>query len=401
MKNKILLCACSLAVLVGLLTSCKNDADVVGISQGIAKKTLLGIYTYTQIDSASMQVFKKECALKKDDAGNQVGYYRESKAGQGAPKDESTSFTWDAAIAADNLSMLVTAQLEDGTTMTFTWVDGIIVADSKSYDKSVSGLSDVDIQNTINANIENTTFQGSSAAYHEHLDTIPYLAWKTKVDRKSYAPEDTAAAAQKYRDQLAPHMDTIVWYLRTQVAEHTLGYVYLDTVFAGEDTTYVPRNVVYVDPVANTSGKHLITYLTSEVKKLVAQVNDRPSSQIVSTMTFKRVNNVNTAVYSIERHEWSNEYYINPASEKAYAYDSIYTFTASAWVTASFVNAKKFDILLSGKEELTLKQVEGGVEVKNKETAKEGAFTTLSISEFDKNKGVATQAEIKYSLLNN
>jgi hypothetical protein len=395
--NSIKLTALVLAVVS--LAGCKKDVDTIGISDSLANKTMLGIYTYTEIDSATMQVYKKECALKRDNDGNQTGYYRESKDGQGVPSDVTTPITWSAEMAPDNMSMLLKLTLEGGKTMDLVWADGIIKADGKNYEKSLSGLSDIDTQNSINDNLQNTAFEGSAYIYHEHLDTVPYLAWKTKVDRKSYLPEDTAAKKQEYLEQLLPFTDTIVWYLRTQVAEHTLGYVYLDTVISGEDTTYVPMNMVYVDPTPNTAGKHLITYLTSEIKKRVDQVNDRPSTAIYSAMSFKRVNGVNTAAYIYEYHEYSKEYYTDPTSPKATVYDSTYVFDAEdGWVTASFANAKKFDILLSGTETTLLYEEAGGVKKREENVMKMSAFGILSISGYDKNKGEATQADLKYTM---
>ena len=384
-------------VLVGM-AGCQKDVDVIGMSEKIAEKTMLGIYTYTSIDSATMNVTKHELALKQAADGAQNGYYRESFAGQGPVADVSHDLTWESAIAADKLSMKITTKLDNGETKNFTWKDGNIEAEGEYYSKSVSGLSDIEVQNGIYDAIQNTVFDGAVAEYHEHLDTVPYLAWKTKVDRKAYLPADTAEAKAKYMNDLAPYIDTIVWYLRTQVPEHTLGYVYLDTVIAGTDTSYVPVNIVYVDPTPNSAGKHLITYLTSETKKRVDQLNDRPSIMVISTMTYKRADNKNTAVYEYRKIEYSNEYYTNPTSPKATEYDSLYVMNADGWVIASISNAKKFDLLLSGKETVVVKETEGGAPKRDESTTKESAYTVLSISGFDKIKGEATQADLKYKL---
>lgn len=384
-------------VLVGM-SGCQKDVDVIGLSNGIANKTMLGIYTYTSIDSAAMIVTKHELALKEKEDGSKVGYYRECKKGQGAGSDVSVDITWEATMAEDNLSMKVVAHLKNGESKTYKWQDGNITGNGEYYAKSVSGLSGIDVQNGIYDALENTAFDGMYAEYYEHLDTVPYLAWKTKVDRKAYAPEDTAQAKAKYMQNLEPYIDTIVWYLRTQVPEHTLGYVHLDTIFSEGDTTYVPVNMVYVDPTPNGSGKHLITYLVSEIKKRVEQLNDRPSLQFIGSMNFKRASEKNTAVYVLEKHRYTHEYYLDPTSAKAVKFDSICTFSADGWVIAGIANAKKFDVLLSGKEDLQIRQYEGGEGTRSEDTSKEGAFKVLSISDFDKKKGNATEGGIKYKM---
>lgn len=401
MKNKILLCACSLAVLVGMLSSCKKEADVLGISQSIANKTMLGVYTYTAIDSASMQVFKKECALKKDNAGNQTGYYRESMAGQGAGSDVSIPLTWTAEKAADNLSMNVTMQLGNGTTKTFVWADGVIREGKQEYPKSLSGLSEIDTQNSIYENLENKSLNGVTYTYHEHLDTVPYLAWKTTVE--FVAPADTAARKAEILQSLEEYTDTIIWFLRTQVAEHRLDRVCLDTVIAGEDTSYVLVDLVYIEPKASekdrTKGKHGVTYLVSEIKKRVDQLNDRPATSVRCALEVNRVNNENTAAYAYEYHEWSKEFYTNPDSEKATAYDSLYTFNAKGWAVSTITNSKKFGILLSGNEQTLLKEQKAGTETRNQSINRDGVFTTLSISGFDTKKGEAViNDEVKCKL---
>ena len=401
MKNKILLCACSLAVLVGVLSSCKKDADVLGISKGIANKTMLGIYTYTAIDSATMQVFKKECALKKDNDGNQTGYYRESKAGQGTGSDVSVPMTWAAEMAADNLSMNLTLQLENGTTKTLVWADGVIREGNIEYPKSLSGLSEIDTQNSIYENVENKKMEGVSTAFHEHLDTVPYLAWKTTVE--FVAPADTAAKKAEILQSLEQYTDTIIWFLRTQVAEHRLDRVCLDTVIAGEDTSYVLVDLVYIEPKASekdrTKGKHGVTYLVSEVKDRVDQVNDRPSVAIACALSVDRTSDVNTAVFAYEYRQWSKEYYTDPTSEKAIAYDSLYTFNASAWAVSTITNSKKFNLLLFGDNQIVVKEYKAGSEVRNQTIDRDDVFNTLSLSGYDANKGEATiNEEVKCKL---
>ena len=56
MKNKLLLCVIALIGLVG----CQKDVDVIGTTEKLANKTLLGCYSYTVVDSVAMTTFKKE-----------------------------------------------------------------------------------------------------------------------------------------------------------------------------------------------------------------------------------------------------------------------------------------------------------------------------------------------------
>ena len=396
MKNKLLLCAVALIGLVG----CQKDVDVIGTTDKLANKTMLGCYTYTVVDSATMTTFKKECFLKKDASGNQIGYYRECTAGQGTFADVKKDFKWEALMAVDKLSMSLTVTFEDGSQKSFVWADGILTANNEDYSKSISGTSDVDLQQSIYADLQNTEFAAEALTYHEHLDTVPYLAWSTSV--KFYAPEDTAAAKLQYEEELKPFIDTIVWYLRTMVPTHTLGYAHLDTIFGENDTTFTVSGMVYVDPKASTKGKnkdkHGITYLTSKIEKRIDQVNDRPASLVSSTMAFKRVNDVNTAIYTYELKEWSKEYYIDPADPAATTHDSICTFTASSWMIPAYTNALKFEVLLFGQEQLVEKKTVSGAETLNTDVTKENVHKTLSISAFSIKKGEATQADLKYKL---
>lgn len=400
--NSIKLTALVLAVVS--LAGCQKDTDIFGVTEDIANKTILGYYSYTTLDSTTMQVFKEEYSLQRDNAQQQIGYYRKSTAGQGAKSDGYVDLTWLAVMTPDKLKMEVSSNLKDGSKKNFLWIDGLIQADGKAYEKSISGVSDIDTQNSINTNLENTEFEGVTKAFYEHLEDVKYLAWKTKVDRTSYLPADTAEKKAKYEGQLAQYIDTIVWYLRTQVTEHTLGYVHLDTVFTEDpetheiDTTYVPVNIVYVDPVPNDAGKHLITYLTSEIKKRKDQVNDRPSSIISSTMAFKRSGDVNTASYTYRKQLWAEECYLDPTSAKAISTDSLYSYDATAWMIPSYAGTRQFDVLLKGKETITKNKNISGVDQPTETIVNDPTYHALLISEFDKNKGKATIGEIKYKM---
>jgi hypothetical protein len=174
----------------------------------------------------------------------------------------------------------------------------------------------------------------------------------------------------------------------------------LDTVINGTDTTYQVANLVYVEPTPNSAGKHLITYLVSTVKQRDDQVNDRPKATISSVMEFTRVGDQNSAVYSYELHEWSEEFYTAPTDPKATVHDSISSFVASSWAIPTYTNGLKFDVLLFGKSELTEVKTEGGTETMNTHKEQENVFQTLMISSYSKKKGEATLNELKYTLKN-
>lgn len=399
MKNKLFKLTALLVVVLGL-AGCQKEVDVMGITNDLANKNLQGCYTYTALDSATMTTYKQECFITESATGEHIGYFRTCRAGQGATTDVKIPFTWVAEMAADHLTMKVTAKFEDDTEKQFVWDGGIIKDEDFSYTKSVSGLSDVDVQLAIFADLENTHFEHASTTFFKHLVKVDYLAWNTKVDRKSYAPEDTLAQKNTYLAQLEPYMDTIVWYIRTQVPEHTIGFAHLDTVINGTDTTYQVANLVYVEPTPNSAGKHLITYLVSTVKQRDDQVNDRPKTTISSVMEFTRVGDQNSAVYSYELHEWSEEFYTAPTDPKATVHDSISSFVASSWAIPTYTNGLKFDVLLFGKSELTEVKTEGGTETMNTHKEQEDVFQTLMISGYSKKKGEATLNDLKYTLKN-
>lgn len=399
--NKTLEVIALLAVAVIGLVGCKKNADVLGITEKLANKTMLWCYVCTEVDSVTMTTFTKECMLNSDKDGNKTGYYRECRFGQGAPADVKRPFTYETSRAADNLSMDVVATFENGEQLKFKWADGAVTINNQVYPQTMSGYSDIDVLLKIYENLANTEFASQAATYHEHIVKVPYLEWKTAV--KYYAPEDTAQAKADYLEALKPYTDTIVWFLREIVPSHTLGYARLDTVIDGVDTTYVVADLVYVDPKASEKsknlGKHCITYLASRETTRDVQQNDRPKTLMESTMAFNVTDNSKTAVYTLTKHEWSDEFYKEtPDVSKVITHDSIYTFNASEWIVPAYTNGLKFEILLSGKSEFKEKKVEGGVEKINKEAITDNDYHKLLITGFNKTKGVATEGELNYKL---
>lgn len=384
MKNKLFKLTALLMAVVGL-ASCQKDVDVFGISEELAKdKNMLGAYAFTVVDSATMQVVKKEYNLTKEADGTRKGYYRESEVSQTAPTDDKTTpITWDAVMAEDRLSMLVTVTLQNGTVHELTWSENQLHQKGKTFIKNSS--SEIEAQNTSYAELANTEFVASSSLYYDHKDTVRYLGWVQKnYNRNGVAPTDTASTAATLRASLEPYMDTITWYMRYKSVTHTIGDAYLDTVIAGEDTSYVAVNVVKVNPSPNSRGNHMISYLvkTDTLQWNLEQVNDRPKESVNSTMVFNQTGDTKTGNYSYRYQTWTQEYYTDPTSPKAIATDSTSTMVASAWALTRVTSVKKFDVLMKGK-------ANGGTE---------DSFMTISISGFDKKKGEATVGDLKYTL---
>ena len=260
------------------LAGCKKDVDVIGISDNLANKTMLGYYTYTVLDSTNMQTSKKEYFLDRDDAGNQKGYYRESKAGNGVSTDENIPMTWEAVMAEDRLSMTVTATLQGGKSKSFKWADGIIYEDGNSFAKSMANLSNIDVQNKIYSQISNGEFEVADTTFYDHQEKRYYLGWKTDIDVAATEGEANTKAQAIIDDLEANYHDTIVWYLRTKAKDHKIGtYAQIgDTIVKGEDTTFVLVGLAVVEPLKE--GGFAITYVKKKTGEFeYVQINDRPS----------------------------------------------------------------------------------------------------------------------------
>lgn len=361
------------------LAGCKKDVDVIGISDDLANKTMLGYYTYTSFDSTKMQTLKKEYFLERDNAGNQKGYFRENKSGNAVASDVTTPMTWEAVMAEDNLSMIVTATLQGGKTKSFKWADGIVYEDGLSFEKSVANLSNIEVQNQVYAQIDNVEFECSNTSYHPHTVAVDYLGWKTTT-KKNVAAEDTAKVKQDLIDQMEQYHDTIVWFMKEKTASGYIGTYahYVDTVLGGKDTTLL-IDLAYVNPTPNPQGKFSILYLKSETKTENRQKDDQPSEVIYGNMVFNNVGNVKTATYKWQKSKYSLEHYLKPNTEKDSLIDSVFTMTATAWVVPSFTNQAKFDVLLCGSGDSIITETKAGVE-KQKKIPMEGKYLLLPLS---------------------
>ena len=354
------------------LAGCKKNVDVFGVSEDLANKRLLGYYTYTDLDSTTMQTSKKELYLNRDNAGNQTGYYRENEAGDGVSSDQTTTLTWTSVMAEDKLSMTITTTLKDGSVKTFKWTDGIIYAAGNSYEKSVANISNIDVQQDVYKQVDNVVFECSEIAYHDHIENKDYLHWSIKIAQNKTEDEADALLADTLNTK-ANYQDTIVWFLRNMTNNQKIGTLtYLDTIINGTDTTF---NVVgYGKKVLNAKGKYNVQYLVSSVKTMQVQVNDWPKSIVYSIITLKNSGNTRTAEYKWQKSYAGREHYMpeyKGVHKNDTTLDSIYTFTASKWVIPSFTNQAKFDILLLGNSDSTVTRTDKGVKtvlVDKKET---------------------------------
>lgn len=378
-------------MVVACFAACQHDADVIGISEGRAKEKMLGAYAHTAVDSVLMQVTKIEYKLAKEN-GVATGYCRTSVAGECPLSDVTTPITWDAVIAPDKLSMIVTVTFENGETKQFSWWDGQLHEGDDEYVKSSGTKSEIDYQNTVYATLSNTEFAASKTTYYEHKGRVEFMGWKQKnYNRNGVAPADTNRVANELREGLEEHLDTIIWYMRYRSLTHTVGDAYLDTSIVGTDTTYIPRNIVFVNPNPNTRGNHMISYLVPDdtIHWVIEQINDRPMQRIKSEMKFARQESGESdGSYFFHIQMWKEEDYAsNP--EPPTSKDSLYTVENAVWALTSVASEKKFDVLMKGK----LTQI-----VDNVTKEEEEAFTTISINGFSLADGEATVGEVKYKL---
>ena len=374
MKNNLFKLTALLVVVVGL-AACQRDVDVLGISTGLALENMPGYYTLTEVDSATMTVVKTECYLAKRVNGIGNGHYRVSKSGMCTTTDVEKSITWDAVMAENKLSMTTTIAFEDGETKVLRWSEGVLHDGENVYQKT--GSSSISSLKTIYEDLANTEFEIDKKAYYPHPDTIEFLAWKTDVTY--FAPEDTAAQKQTYLDELVPYMDTIKWYVQN-IGQ--VGTVYVDSV-TGE-----LMNLVVVSPQPASrganKGKHGITHVVmiDTLQTRVDQVNDRPKEITYSTLAFKRAGETNTGSYVYHHQTWTEECYTDPTSPAAIATDSTYTIDASAWAITAVTSNDIFDVLFKGLE--------------NGKTP--NAFNTVSVSEYNRDKGELVVGTLKYLL---
>lgn len=376
MKNNLFKLTALLVVVVGLV-SCRGDESVLPITENLANKTLLGFYTYTTLDSVTMRTSSKEFFLTRDEKDEQNGYYRTNEQGNGVALDESLPLTWTSKMAVDKLSMLIDVIMNNDA-KSIVWQDGVVKIGDQWYEKNIAGVSNIDNLNTIyNKQLANVVFEISETEYHPHTKKVPYLAWDA-ARRSNVAEQDTAKVKQDYLDKLLPQADTIIWFLKNKTPNGYIGNRVhcVDTVIGGRDTTIIV-DLVYV----TGTGPYTVYYLKSSKKSDEVQVDDWPKSVLFSNMIFNRdANNLTTATYKWQKSEFSLEHYLLPGKAADTGTDSVYTFTASAWVVPEYTNLAKFDVMMLGTGDSVISKIEAGVESIVKSETYPNIYQTLNLS---------------------
>jgi hypothetical protein len=382
MKNNFLKLT-ALWMVVVAFAACQHDFDVLGVCNDLAHKNMIGYYTYTAVDSTTMNVTKKEYRIERNENGQPVGYYRESIAGQCETDGFKTPITsWEAVMTTrGKMSMMqVTVTLEGGETRTLEWYDNEMHYGGKTYVKN--SVSEIESQNDVYADLYNTEFSGVLADFFEHKDTIRWIGWGTKDT--FLLPTDTAEFKANILFELEQYMDTIKWYVKEK-KNGKWGNAYVDE--NGE-----LHDVVYVSPKASRTqkGKHACVYLykSDTLEWRIGQINDRPMQRINGEMKYARQGLSNKGYYSCHVWTWEEEAYKDNDNPPA-KLDSLYTIDVSAWALTRVYDVKKFDVLLKGHSKETVNGID---------TEKEEAFTTISITGFNIAEGEATVGEVIYKL---
>ena len=374
MKNKLFKLTALWIVVVGL-AGCQSNENVLPIAENLANKTLLGYYTHTTLDSATMQTASEEYYLMRDANDEQKGYYRTSVIGDNAYSDEQSPLTWSSKIADDQRSMLITATLDKGQVKNFIWQDGVVKENDNWFDKNAGDMSSISLMKTIYLEqLNNVVFEKADTTFHSHTVKAYYLAWEAKR-KQQVAAEDTASVKQGYLNKLLPQMDTIIWFLKNKTST---GYIGNRTHYENIDGKDTIIDLVYV----TGSGPYSVYYLASTRKYDEVQINDQPATILYSNMTFNRVNNLNTASYKWQKSEYSIEHYLKPGRADDKGSDSVYTFTATKWVVPGFTNLAKFDVMMYGTGDSTISKIEAGVQSVVKQETYQDVYQTLNLSSY-------------------
>jgi len=379
MKNKVLKLTAFIFAFVSL-AGCQKDADVLGISERLANQTMLGYYTYTNLDSTTMNVTKQEFFLNRDENGVQNGYYRVSKVGQSSSTDVSTPITWEAKMADDQLSMIITALLKDGTQKTVSWADGIIKEEGKNYTKSAGGLSMIEIQNSVLSEIYNTEYLYTDTSFYSHPKVTKYLAWNFKIWGSAKAADTLRIKDSLTNVILSASKDTIIWFMKYKAENHRVSEAYLDTV------TNELHNIVVVSKESTDAGDFGIKWLKSSEASQTENINDRPSQIIYTNIKLNEAGGVKTASYKYQKSYYSQQHYTKPGTAKDVVIDTTYTFEASKWAMAAVTNLAIFDIVLFGNGDSTFVHAESGATPEPKHVSQKDVYFVMPISNYGKKK---------------
>lgn len=379
MKNKFTLCACALAMVAALLTSCKDKTDILATEAEIAQKTFPGIYAFLGIDSVKVSTNMYEWAILNEN-GKKDGYFRYAATGNMADADVTTNLTWsDATMAENKLSMIIPVDLADNTHKDLVWSDGVIATDG--YVTSKNLISMVDVLRRLHEEFANYDLVYDDTTFYitTKLDTVVYLAWKTEV--VYYTEEQIDSAKQA----LVQYHDTLVWF----------------------NTTYperaVPDTVKFKStPEASGAYKGLykgqVSVPFEETKVNKIETNHGPLHIINSEILFARAaDGATSGSYVLHEQTWTEECYDDPTSAKAIYEDYMGTVSNAKWTFSAFTNAKKFNTVFKGNWDMTLNSTKGGVQQTPEEKHETDYFYELMFSNFNKTDGTIILDGHKYT----
>lgn len=374
LTHSIKVAAVSLIAVIGLV-ACRNDkTDLYAIDANLAQKTLLGIYPYVGVDSVNMNTTIHEWKLENSAEKGRTGYYKVAATGNGVDTDTESPVTWaEAALAADGLSMLIPVTV-NGEQKELKWHDGVVEVDGYVTSKSV--ISVTSTLRAIHADFANLDFVYDDTVSYKtsRLDTTYYLAWKTEV------VSFTQDSIDWYKQFMIDNHDTLMWFNATYPDKAVPDTVRFSTKQQGNGTY---------------KGQISRAYEAMNIQTIVT--NHGPLDIVNSEMVFNRVGNSNTGSYRMHTVSYTEEWYTNPASDKAVMIEEVYELANAKWTPSAFTNVKKFDILMRGDATVSVlsKKYDGTV-IKQEDYTEAGAFHTVSLSAFNSADGEVTSDELKY-----
>ncbi len=393
MKNKILLCVCSMALVAALFTSCKQDVDLYAIDSEIAEETMLGTYVWIEVDSAAMSTTLHEWNLSverhefnHDEPGRpqedayRYGYYAVAATGNGLDQDSTWTLTWSKpTMAEDKLSMAVPVQIDGRKEQVMTWQDGVLTMPEFRSEKSLISLAGT--LRSVHEYFRDFVFEHVDSTFYitVKMDTAVYLAWKTAVVSYTQEQIDSAKLA------MIEYADTLAWFNATypdRAVPDTVRF----SAKQQSDGTY--------------KGQVSVPYEDNDIQEI--KTNHGPLHIINSTMAFMRDDQTlkNTGYYIMHEETWTEECYTKPGTKNAKHVDSYYAVTDALWTPVYFINVKKFDVMLKGKMDMVITTEEAGGAPQTDEEHKLVDYHTLQLSGFNRADGEVTCNELKYKKTN-
>lgn len=374
MKNKFTLCACALAMVAALLTSCKDKTDIFAIESKIAQNNFPGFYYCLAIDKENVSTTIYEWYLE-DKNGAKTGYYRVASTGNMQDSDVKKNLTWsEATMADDKLSMIIPVVVE-GEAMNLTWSDGVISV--AGYTTEKYPISVADVMRTVHETFANYDFVYNDTTNYvtSRMDTIPYLAWKTEVVYYTETQIDSAKQA------LIVFADTLAWFNATYPNRAVPDTVRFSTK-EQPDGTY--KGLV---PVPYEDNEIV------EVKTIHGPLHIINSEIVFATAT----NGATSGSFVYHEQTWTEECYTDPTSEKAIYEDYMSDLSNAKWTFSAFTNVKKFNTVFKGDWDMTLNYTKGGVPQTPTEMHEKDYFLELQFSNYSKSDGTILMDDHKYT----